>query len=441
MAASKETRQIEVDGHAVTITSSSKVYFPEAGITKGEVVDYYLAIADGALVGVKDRPMALKRFVKGIKARPFFQKRAPKNLPEFVQTASLSFPSGRTADEIVVSNRAALLWVVNLGCIDLNPHPTRLGDLEHPDELRIDLDPVRGVPWSQVRDVAMVCKGVLDDCGLVGWPKTSGSRGIHIHVRIEPRWGFSEVRRAAVAIAREVEKRAPSIATSKWWKEERHGVFIDYNQNAKDRTVASAYSVRPLIDARASAPLRWDEVPLCEAEDFTLRTLPGRFAELGDVGAGIETVAPGSIEALLELGARHETDGLGGEAPYPPQYPKAKGEPKRVQPSRAKGSRVPKVPTVIVANHPELGPAMEGLARWKAKHSDVAELLEEADILIDTMRGRSSTWTRVRVRLSGVPVGMRPPQETPDPDVDPTRAMRAKWAAMRKAGRAAEEEE
>lgn len=431
MAAKKEIREVEIGGFVVPTTSPDKVYFPDAGYTKWDVIDYYRQVAEGALNGVRDRPMALKRFVKGISAKPFFQKRAPTNLPEYVTTAQLAFPSGRTADEIVVSNPAALIYVVNLGCIDLNPHPVRAHDLDHPDELRIDLDPVRGVKWPQVRDVAMVCKSVLDDMGLVGWPKTSGSKGMHINVRIERRWTFPEVRRAAVAIAREVEARAPTLATSKWWKEERHGVFIDYNQNAKDRTVASAYSVRPLRDARVSTPLTWDEVPVCDAGDFTIRTVPARFAELGDLGAGIETVAPGSIEGLLELATKHETDGLGGEAPYPPQYPKMPGEPKRVMPSRAKGQRAKKVPTVTIANHPRLDAAMEGLERWKAAHPDVVKHLAAADYLIDSMRGRSSTWTRIRVRIGDVPEELRPAQETPDPDVDPTRAERARWAAMR----------
>jgi bifunctional non-homologous end joining protein LigD len=435
MARAKETRDVTVDGHTVTVTSPTKVVFPAAGLTKWDLAEYYQAVAPGAVLGVRDRPMALKRFVKGITQPPFFQKRAPTNLPPFVRTATLSFPSGRTADEVVVSNTAALLWVVNLGCVDLNPHPTRDDDLEHPDELRIDLDPVRGVPWSQVREVALVCRSVLDDADLVGWPKTSGSRGIHIHVRIERRWDFAEVRKAAVAIAREVERRAPSLATSKWWKEERHGVFIDYNQNAKDRTVASAYSVRPLPDARVSAPLRWDEVADCDPADFTVRTMPGRFAALGDLGAGIDEGPAGSLEWLLELGERHEADGIGGEAPYPPQYAKADGEPTRVQPSRAKGSRVPKVPTVTVANHPDKAEALAGLARWKERHPSVAARLAEADILVDSMRGRSTTWTRIRVRLGAVPVDERPAQETPDPDVDPTRADRARWAAMRKGGR------
>src|SRR5918996_4060808 len=253
--------QLDLDGFEVTISNPNKVYFPEVGLTKGELVDYYLAVADGALLGVRGRPMALKRFVDGITGEAFFQKRAPKVVPDFVETVELSFPSGRTADEVVVNNRAALAWVVNLGCVDLNPHPVRADDLEQPDEIRADLDPGPGVPWADVRRVAMVVREVLADHGLTAFPKTSGSRGIHVYARIERRWGFSEVRRAALALAREVERRAPEISTSKWWKEERHGVFIDYNQNAKDRTVASVYSVRPVAAATVSAPLKWDEVP------------------------------------------------------------------------------------------------------------------------------------------------------------------------------------
>src|SRR6186997_3589170 len=281
-----ESETLSLDGH-------------EATITKLDLVRYYLAVADGAVLGVRDRPMALKRFVDGADGEAFFQKRAPKSVPEYVRTVELSFPSGRTADEVVVDNAAALAWVVNLGCIDLNPHPVRAGDLAHPDELRVDLDPGPGVGWDDVRRVALVVHEVLADLGYTAWPKTSGSRGIHVYVRIEPRWGFSEVRRGALAIAREVERRAPDLATSKWWKEERHGVFLDYNQNAKDRTVASVYSVRPRPSATVSAPLTWDEVPDAELEDFTLQSVPERYAKLGDVGAGIDAKAH-SLEPLLE---------------------------------------------------------------------------------------------------------------------------------------------
>ena len=273
--ASRKADVLAVGGREVTITNPDKVYFPRAGHTKLDLVRYYLAVAEGALVGVRDRPMALKRFVDGVEGEFFFQKRAPEKRPEFVRVATLSFPSGRTADEVVIDEAAGLAWVANLGCIDLNPHPVRAGDLDHPDELRVDLDPVPGVPWSQIREVALVAREALADVGLVGWPKTSGSRGIHVNVRIEPRWTFPEVRRAALALARDVERRAPAIATSKWWKEERHGVFLDYNQNAKDRTVASAYSVRPTADARVSMPLRWEEVADGRAGGFHARHRPG----------------------------------------------------------------------------------------------------------------------------------------------------------------------
>jgi DNA ligase D-like protein (predicted polymerase) len=325
-------RILEVAGREVAISNPGKIYFPEAGITKAELVDYYLAVAPGALRGVRGRPMALKRFVDGAAGEFFFQKRAPEVRPGWIETVDLTFPSGRTAREVVVSDAAQLAWVVNLGCIDLNPHPVRADDLEHPDELRIDLDPTPGVAWPQVREVAQLVRALLREHGLEGWPKTSGSRGMHINVRIEQKWGFYEVRQAALALAREVERRAPRLATSKWWKEERHGVFIDYNQNAKDRTVASAYSVRPTADARASAPLRWEEVADCEPADFTLRTLPARFAKLGDPGDGIDHAA-GSLQSLLELSARQKAEGH-DDAPWPPHYGKMEGEPPRVQPSR-----------------------------------------------------------------------------------------------------------
>ena len=331
MATPKEI--IRIGDREVAISNPTKVYFPESGYTKLDLVQYYLAVADGALRGVRGRPMALKRFVDGAAGEAFFQKRAPDNRPDWIRTAELTFPSGRTADEIVLDEPAGLAWVANLGCIDLNPHPVRADDLDHPDELRVDLDPVPGVPWSQIREVALGCREALEAVGLVGWPKTSGSRGIHINVRIERRWTYPEVRRAALALARDVERRMPGAATSKWWKEERHGVFLDYNQNAKDRTVASAYSVRPLPDARVSTPLSWDEVPTVEAEAFTLKTVPARYAEIGDPGAGIDE-AVGSLEALLELSREHEALGE-GDAPWPPNYAKQAGEPPRVQPSKA----------------------------------------------------------------------------------------------------------
>src|SRR5689334_5795780 len=330
MATSKEI--VEVAGHQVSISSPDKIFFPKAGHTKLDLVRYYLAVAPGALRGAGGRPMAMKRFVDGAEGEFFFQKRAPATKPVWIETVELSFPSGRTASEVVLRDAAALAWVVNLGCIDLNPHPVRAEDVDHPDELRVDLDPVPGVPWSQIREVALLVRTVLEERGLRGFPKTSGSRGMHINVRIEPRWTFGEVRAAALALAREVERRAPALATSKWWKEERHGVFLDYNQNAKDRTVAGAYSVRPTVDARVSAPVTWDELFACAPEDFTLRTMPARFAAIGDRHADIDR-HPCTLDALLELSARHEAEGL-GDAPWPPHYAKQAGEPPRVQPSR-----------------------------------------------------------------------------------------------------------
>ena len=428
-------------GRAVTISNPDKVFFPKSGHTKLDLVRYYVAVAEGALRGVGGRPMALKRFVNGAEGEAFFQKRAPTSRPEWIETVELSFPSGRTAEEIVVRDAAQLAWIINLGCIDLNPHPVRAGDLDHPDELRVDLDPVPGVPWAQIRDVAMVTRDVLKDFGLVGWPKTSGSRGMHVYCRIEPRWTFPEVRRAAVALAREVERRAPEIATSRWWKEERHGVFLDYNQNAKDRTVASAYSVRPLADARVSTPLRWDEVPTCEAEAFTLATVPRRFAEIGDPSKGIDE-AVGSLEALLELSAQHEAAGF-GDAPWPPHFAKQTGEPSRVQLSRRKredrpvapkgevpppapgktvgptGRRRTTMPLIEIARAASEAEARAGLQRWRARHADVWSHLAPSDILVDSMRGRNTTWTRIRINLRNVPQSERPPQEALEVDYDP----------------------
>jgi len=405
---------LEIVGREVVVTNPDKVFFPEIGATKLDLVRYYLAVADGALRGVAGRPMALKRFVNGAGGDFFFQKRAPESRPAWIETVELSFPSGRTASEIVVRDAAQLAWIVNLGCIDLNPHPVRADDLEHPDELRVDLDPVPGVPFSQVREVALVVREALAEHGLVGWPKTSGSRGIHVNVRIERRWTFPEVRRAALALARDVERRAPAIATSRWWKEERHGVFLDYNQNAKDRTVASAYSVRPTPDARVSAPLTWDELPAAELGDFTIWTVPERYGRLGDPGAGIDGAA-GSLESLLELSARHETEGL-GDAPWPPNYAKTFDEPPRVQPSRRRMSSKPLIEIGRAAKQAE---AMEGLKRWKDRHPDVWPYLEPPDVLVDAMRGRSTTWTRIRVNLEHVPPALRPAQEPLDPDYDP----------------------
>jgi bifunctional non-homologous end joining protein LigD len=422
--------EFEIAGREVTITNPDKVFFPTAGYTKLDLVKYYAAVAEGALRGIANRPIVLKRYVNGADQEPFFQKRAPEKHPEWIDTVELSFPSGRTAREIVVNNAAQLLWIVNLGCIDLNPHPVRADDLEHPDELRVDLDPVPGVPWDHVRRVAMVVRDVLEDHGLRGWPKTSGSRGIHVNVRIERRWSFDQVRRAALAVAREVERRAPDLATSKWWKEERHGVFLDYNQNAKDRTVASAWSVRPTPDARVSMPLEWDEVPDVDPAEFTLVTAPERFAERGDASAGIDESA-GSLDRLLALSAEHEAQGL-GDAPWPPNYKKQEGEPPRVQPSKAKkagakkasstGRRKSTQPLITIAKAQHKEDALAGLERWKAKHPEAAALLEAADVLVDSMRGRSSTWTRIRVNLRNVPEKERPAEEAPDPDYDPWRS-------------------
>ena len=412
---------LQVAGREVTVTNPDKVFFPEASggpITKLELVRYYVAVAEGALRGAGGRPMALKRYPNGAGGDFFFQKRAPDKHPNFIRTVELSFPSGRTADEIVVDDAAALAWVANLGCIDLNPHPVRADDLDHPDELRVDLDPVPGVPWDDVRRVALVVRDALAAVGLVGWPKTSGTRGIHVNVRIQRRWTFPEVRRAALALARDVEGRAPEIATSKWWKEERHGVFIDYNQNAKDRTVASAYSVRPRPDARVSTPLRWDDVAEVDAAAFTLRSVPEIFARDGDPHAGIDAAA-GSLEGLLELSARHETDGL-GDAPWPPNYAKTLDEPPRVQPSKRRMSTKPLIEIGRAAKQAE---AIAGLERWKARHPDAWPHLRPADVLVDAMRGRSTTWTRIRLNLENVPPDLRPAQEPLDPDYDP-------WAGM-----------
>jgi DNA ligase D-like protein (predicted polymerase) len=478
---------LEAAGHEVAISNPSKVYFPRTGHTKLDLVRYYLAVAPGALAGVRGRPMALKRFVNGAESEPFFQKRAPEKRPDWIQTVELRFPSGRTADEVVLMDDAGLAWVANLGCIDLNPHPVRAADLDHPDELRVDLDPVPGVQWPQIRDVAMVARDVLADFGLTGWPKTSGSRGIHIYARIEPRWPFGDVRRAAVSVAREIERRAPELATSKWWKEERHGVFVDYNQNAKDRTVASAYSVRPVPDVRVSAPLTWDEVPSCDPAEYTIDTVPARFAAIGDPWAQMDE-AVGALDGLLELAARDEAAGL-PDAPWPPHYEKQTGEAPRVQPSKRRaapaggggaagtapaggggaagtapaggggaagaasrgrsstasaspersgvaappapgktsgptGRRRSTKPLIEVARAASKDEAMAGLERWKTRHAAVWPLLEPADVLVDSMRGRSSSWYRIRLNLEHVPPAERPAQEPLEVDYDP-------WAGFR----------
>ncbi|WP_353063799.1 DNA primase [Tunturibacter psychrotolerans] len=448
MARTDDVELVEVAGHTVRISSPSKPYFSRGvRLTKLDIVRYFLAVAPGALRGIVDRPVVLKRFVNGAEAEPFYQKRAPSDLPDWMRTVTLSFPSGRTADEVVVDEAAGLAWIVNLGCMELHPHPVRTGDLDHPDELRVDLDPQPGVGWNDVRAVAMEVKALLDELGLVAWPKTSGSRGIHINIRIEARWSFTEVRRAALALARAVEKRC-SLASSKWWKEERHGIFLDYNQNAKDRTTCSAFSVRPLPDARVSTPLRWDEVMRCDPADFTVLTIPDRFAKIGDPHAAMDERA-GVLDALLTMAERDEAEGL-GDAPWPPHFRKMEGEPARVQPSKArssgkskrvvkaegeevdpatapvakKGRRQPTMPLIVVAQSSDKAAAEAGLERWKQQHYEAAALLAPDDVLLDRMRGSAYVWYRIRVNLRHVPETLRPSQDTPDPDDDPTRAWR-----------------
>jgi len=422
-------------GHQVVVSNPEKVYFPRAGITKLGLIQYYLSVAEGVVRGVARRPQIMKRFVDGAEGEPFYQKRAPVKRPAWVDIATFTFPSGRHADEIVVNNTAQLAYVVNLGCIDLNPHAVRSEDMDRPDELRIDLDPVPGVGWAQILEVAAVARAVLDDHGLVGWPKTSGSRGVHIWVRIRPAWPFAEVRRAALAFAREVERRAPRIATARWWKEERHGVFLDYNQNARDRTTASAYSVRPTPDARVSMPLPWDDLLVCDPRDYTLHTVPAIVAARGDAHARIDEAA-GTIEPLLELAARQEAEGQ-VDAPWPPHHEKAAGEAPRVAPSRARGVARPpreKLPVITIAQAKHKPEAIAGLERWKARHPDVFARLAPEHVLIDTNRGKSSAWYRVRINLKNVPAGERPPPEAPDPDYDP-RTEYAGWADASAAAR------
>jgi DNA ligase D-like protein (predicted polymerase) len=427
---------LEVAGHEVAISNPGKNFFPRTGHTKLDLVRYYLSVADGAMAGIAGRPMVLKRFVNGAEREAFFQKRAPESRPPWIDTVELRFPSGRSAVEVVPRDAATLIWAVNLGCIDLNPHPVRADDLDHPDELRVDLDPVPGVEWPQIVAVALVAQAVLADFGLTGWPKTSGSRGFHVYARIERRWDFAQVRRAAVALAREVERRAPDLATAKWWKEERHGVFVDYNQNAKDRTVASAYSVRPTPDARVSTPLAWDEVADCQPEAFTIDTVPERFARLGDPWRGMDEAA-GSLEPLLSLAEQDEAAGM-PDAPWPPHYDKQAGEAPRVQPSKRRtagraaepgaqpaqdsqptGRRRSTMPLIEVARAASKDEAQAGLERWKERHAAVWPYLEPADVLVDSMRGRSSTWTRIRLNLRHVPEAERPSQEELDVDYDP----------------------
>ena len=501
-----EAEVLSIDGREVRVSHPSKLYFSQqVKVSKLDLVRYYLAVAPGALRGIRDRPVVLKRFVNGAEAEPFYQKRAPSDRPVWMRTVTLSFPSGRTAEEIVVDDAAGLAWIVNLGCLELHPHPVRSADLDHPDELRVDLDPVPGVGWDDVRRVAMEVKSQLEEVGLRGWPKTSGSRGIHINVRIHPRWSFTEVRRAALALSRAVERRVPELASSKWWKEERHGVFLDYNQNAKDRTTCSAYSVRPLPDARVSTPLEWDEVMTCDPAAFTIFTVPDRFAKIGDPHAAMDEAA-GSLDALLELAARDEASGL-ADAPWPPHFRRMEGEAPRVAPSRAKkstakdkdfaqqmnegfgqhrfrkrskslqedgeardpaelatteikaphaafstpraaitgvdptppegnplapktrGTRVSSQPLITIAQSPDKAAAEAGLERWKQAHPEAASCLAIDDVLVDRMRGASYVWYRIRVNLRHVPEDQRPPQDTPDPDDDPTRAWREHHAA------------
>jgi bifunctional non-homologous end joining protein LigD len=414
MARAVERELLTVDGREVSISNPNKVLFPGPGYTKHDLVHYYLAVAPGALRAAGGRPNVLVRHPNGLGGEFFYQKRAPLSRPPWVEVVSLRFPSGRQAEEVVPREAATLAWMANLACFELHPHPVRAEDLDHPDELRVDLDPVPGVGWDQMREVARVVRGTIADLGLVGWPKTSGSRGIHIYVRIHPRWTFTQVRRAALALAREVERRAPALATSKWWKEERHGVFLDYNQNAKDRTVAAAYSVRPTTDARVSAPVTWEELELADPADFTLATMPARFASLGDRHAAIDD-APATLDSLLELSARQEKEGQ-GDAPWPPHYQKQAGEPPRVQPSKR---RTPSRPLIEIGRAATEAAALAGLERWKARHPAAAAQLQPADVLVDRMRGRSSTWTRVRVNLEHVPAAERPPQEALDPDEAP----------------------
>jgi bifunctional non-homologous end joining protein LigD len=414
MASQPERETVTAGDREVVISNPDKVLFPERGYTKRDLVRYYLTVSEGALRAAGGRPNVLVRHPNGVGAEFFYQKRAPTSRPPWIEVVTLSFPSGRTAEEVVPRDAAALAWMANLACLELHPHPVRAEDLDHPDELRVDLDPVPGVEWPQLQEVARVVRATLEDFGLVGWPKTSGSRGLHVNVRIAREWTFGEVRRAALALAREVERRAPALATSKWWKEERHGVFLDYNQNAKDRTVAAAYSVRPTKDARVSAPLTWDEVDTCDPRDFTMETMPERFRSAGDRHAAIDDRSC-ALASLLDLSARHEREGL-GDAPWPPHYRKQADEPARVQPSRR---RAPKHPLIEIARAQHKETALAGLDRWKARHPDAAAHLEPADVLVDAMRGRYRTWTRIRLNLQHVPAEMRPGQEPLDPDEAP----------------------
>ena len=435
-ASAKKQTTLLLAGREVTVTNPDKVYFPTAGHTKLDLVRYYVEVAEGALRGIAGRPIVMKRYVDGADKPAFYQKRAPEHRPDWIETVELRFPSGRTAVEVVVRDVAQLIWLVNLGCIDLHPHLVRADDLDHPDELRIDLDPVPGVAWTDVTRTALVCREVLAEHGLTAWPKTSGSRGMHLNVRIQRRWSFPDVRRAALALAREVERREPALATSAWWKEERHGVFIDYNQNAKDRTTAGAYSVRPTPDARVSAPLAWDEVATCDPAAFTLTTMPARLRERGDPAAGIDGEA-GALDGLLALSDRQLAAGM-PDAPWPPHYEKQAGEAPRVMPSRrrrppaasdsaAAGSplsstgrrKVEPGRVITIARAQDKQVALEALERWKARFPEVVARLSPENFLVDSMRGRSYAWTRVRVDLKNIPAAERPAQEPLEVDVDP----------------------
>lgn len=387
-----ESLLLEIDGHQVTVTHPDKVIFPRCGISKLDLIRYYLAVGDGTLRGVAGRPMILKRFVKGIDTEAVFQKRAPVNRPEWIEVAELTYRSGSSAHEAVVRDVAGLAWAVNLGCIDFNPHPVRAGDLDHPDELRIDLDPMPGADWPEIIEVALVVRAILAEHGLTPWPKTSGSRGFHVYARIAPRWPYPQVRRAAEAVAREAQRRLPELATARWWKDERRGVFVDFNQNAKDRTVASAYSVRALPDARVSTPLHWDEVKNCRPEAFTVATVPQRYAAIGDPWAEIDSAA-GDLDSLLTL-----ADELG---------PAEKG------PARSRRA------LVEIARTRTRQEAMAALQTWKAMHPEVTALLAPADVLVDGMRGPSSIWYRIRINLQHVPVDQRPPPEPLIADYSP----------------------
>ncbi|MEX0984695.1 MAG: DNA polymerase domain-containing protein [Actinomycetota bacterium] len=408
---------LEVEGHAIKVTNPSKVFFPDAEggpITKLDLVRYWIEVAEVALTGCRDRPAILHRFPNGVADDGFYQKRSPKGAPEWVQTALITFPSGRTATMPVMADAAHIAWSATLGCLEVNPWPVRRTDVDRPDELRIDLDPGPDVPFDWVRDVALAAREVLGAHGLSGYPKTSGKRGIHINVRIEPRWTFTEMRRAALALAREVERLVPDMATTAWWKEERHGVFLDYNQNARDRTVASAYSVRPMADARVSTPITWDEVATVDPAAFTMRSIPERLRRVGDPGAGIDDTA-GSLVPLLERAAEHDASGL-ADAPWPPHFEKGADEPPRVAPSRR---RRPIHPLIEIARAATKTEALEGLERWKLRHPEVAAHLEPSDVLVDSMRGRSSTWTRIRLNLRHVPAAERPEQGPLEVDYDP----------------------